>query len=82
MGPWFAAKNANVTVPYALVQLPSLCHLPRVSHQSSLMANDKGDNEVKPEAVHRSPGIYLAAEENQTDGSCESSHRLKWVSLF
>ena len=35
-------------------------HLPRVSHQS---LNDKDDSEVKPGAVHRSPGIYLAAEE-------------------
>ena len=32
--------------------------------QSRLSANDKGDNEAKPGAVHRSPGIYLIAEEN------------------
>ena len=36
-------------------------HLPRVSLQS---ANDKGDDEMIPGTVHRSPGIYLTAEEN------------------
>ena len=39
-------------------------HLPRMCHQSRLRANDKGDNEKIPGAVHRSPGIYLTAEEN------------------
>ena len=29
-----------------------------------LSANDKGDNEIIPEAVHRFRGIYLMAEEN------------------
>ena len=38
-------------------------HLPRVSRQSRLSANDKGNNETIPEAVHRS-GIHLTAEEN------------------
>ena len=33
------------------------CHLPRVSRQSSLSANDKGDNELILWAVHGSPGI-------------------------
>ena len=32
-------------------------HLPRVSCQSRLSANDKGDNEMISWAVHRSPGI-------------------------
>ena len=27
------------------------------------VANDKGDNEMIPGTVHRSPGIYLTAEE-------------------
>jgi hypothetical protein len=35
-------------------------HLPRVSRQSSLSANDG----MIPEVVHRSPGICLTAEEN------------------
>ena len=39
-------------------------HLPRVSLQSRLSANDKGDNEIIPRTVLRSPGIYLKAEEN------------------
>ena len=30
---------------------------------SRLSANDTGDNEMTPEAVHRSPGIYLTGEE-------------------
>ena len=34
-----------------------------MSRQSHI-ANDKGDNEIIPGAVYRSPGIYLAAEEN------------------
>ena len=31
---------------------------------SRLSANNKGDNEVVTEAVHKSPGIYFTAEEN------------------
>ena len=42
------------------------CHLSQVSYQSHLSANDKGNNEVTLGAVHRSPGIYLMAEENPT----------------
>ena len=37
-------------------------HLPRVSRQSLPSANDWGDNEMVPGAMHRSPGIYLIAE--------------------
>ena len=37
---------------------------PRVSLQSRLSGNDKGDNEMIPGAVHRSPCICLTAEEN------------------
>jgi hypothetical protein len=36
-------------------------HLPCMS---LLSANDKGENEMKLEAVHRSPSICLTAEEN------------------
>ena len=39
-------------------------HLSRVSRQSRLSANDKGDNEMKLEDMHRSPGISLTVEEN------------------
>ena len=40
-----------------------LTKLSRVSRQSDLSANDKDDNELIWGAVHRSPGIYLTAEE-------------------
>ena len=39
-------------------------HLPRVSRQSRLSTNEKGDNKMKPGAVLRSPGIYFKIEEN------------------
>ena len=39
-------------------------HLPRVSRQSHLSANDNGDNEMTQKAVHRFASICLAAEEN------------------
>ena len=38
-------------------------NLLRVSHQSRLSANDKGDNEAKLGCVHRSPGIYATSKE-------------------
>ena len=38
-------------------------HLLRVSRQSCPSANDKGDNEMIPVAVYRSPGICRIAEE-------------------
>ena len=39
-------------------------HLPQMSRQSRLLANDKGDNEVKPGAVHRWTDIYFTDEGN------------------
>ena len=39
-------------------------YFPRVSPHSRLSTDDKGDSEMIPGAVHRSPGIYLTAEEN------------------
>ena len=38
-------------------------HLPQVSRRSRSSANDKGDNEVKPGAVHKSACIYSMAKE-------------------
>ena len=38
--------------------------LHRVSRQSRLSANYKGDNEMVPGAVHISPGIYIKTENN------------------
>jgi hypothetical protein len=41
---------------------------------------------VIPEGVHRSPGIYLTAEENpgkpQLGEGCATSHCLNWVCLL
>ena len=37
-------------------------HLPRALRQSRL-SEDKGDNEAKPEVVHRSPGIWVIDRE-------------------
>jgi hypothetical protein len=37
-------------------------HLFPVSRWSRLSVNDKGDNEMIPRTVFRSPGIYLTAE--------------------
>ena len=52
-------RHASVSVPLAPIRVPSQSHLPRVSCWSRLSADDKGDNEMLPEAVHRSPGICL-----------------------
>ena len=50
-----------MVVPPAPVGVPSQRPLaPSVTS----VTNDKGDNEMMPGAVHRSPGIYLKAEEN------------------
>ena len=38
-------------------------HLLRVSRQSRLTVTDKGDNEMIPGALHKSPGIYFTVEE-------------------
>ena len=50
-----------MVVPSAPVQDPG--QRPFVLNVMSV-ANDKGDNEMIPGAVHRSPGICLTAEEN------------------
>ena len=65
----------------------SNCHLPHVSRQSHISNNYKGNNETKPRAVHRCPGIYLMAEENpeisyrRPSEIGMTSHCLKWCSL-
>ena len=51
----------SVTVPPAPVRVPSQRPL---APSAASVANDKGDNEMILGAVHRSPGIYLTAEEN------------------
>ena len=52
--------QTSVAVPPAPVRVPSQRPLARVAS----VANDKGDNELIPGAMHRSLGICLAAEEN------------------
>ena len=50
-----------MVVPPAPVRVPSQRSLaPSVMS----LANDKGDNEKIPGAVHRSPGVFLKAEES------------------
>ena len=66
--PWshgLRPKNLSVSVavPPAPVRVPSQRPLsPSVASVTSV-ANDKGDNEMILGAVHRSPGIFLTAEE-------------------
>ena len=59
MGPCAAAEKA-------------LWSLAPGSYQSHLSASDKGYNEAKLEAVHKSPDVYLMDEENYANLSCES----------
>ena len=44
----------------------------RLSRQSLLSANDKGDNDVKPGTMQISHGIYFTAEENPENPSLET----------
>jgi hypothetical protein len=53
-------------------------HLPRLSRQLRLSANDKGDNEIIHGAGQSFPDIYLITEENLAkpqlgDRSCDQS---------
>ena len=55
----------------------------QLSQMSYHSATDKGDNEVKPGTMHRSPGIYLTAQLRKTSASrsfdkgCVNNHHLK-----
>jgi len=51
-------------VPPAPVWVPCLRSLAQSVASITSFANYKGDNEMIPGAVHRSPGIYLKAVEN------------------
>ena len=48
-------------VPPAPVRIPVQR---RLAPSVTSVANNKGDNEMIPEAVHRSSGIFLTAEKN------------------
>ena len=60
MEPLAAARGA-LSYPRFLAK----CHFPRVSCQSSMLVNDKGDNEIIVEATLRFPGVYLMGEVTQ-----------------
>ena len=62
MEPWLHPKSFKLVwrCHQFLSEFLANGHLPRVLRQST---NDKSD-EMILEAVHRSPGIYLTAEEN------------------
>jgi hypothetical protein len=55
-----------------------------------MSANNKGGNEAKPRAMHKTPGICLTAEEKKkeklnwrmSDEGCATSHTLKWVTYL
>ena len=65
MEPWAEEKKSLKQV-WRCHQLLSASlanvHLPRVSYQSRLSSDDKGNNEIIPEAVRGSSDIYLTAE--------------------
>ena len=68
-----------MVVPTAPVRVHS--QRPLAPSQSRLSANDKGDNEMMPRAVHRSPDTYLKGEQNKGEhllGGYTTRHRLKW----
>ena len=69
MEPWSAVKNllASVAVPPASVRVTSQRPFAPSVASVTLVANDKGDNEIIPGAVQRSAGICLTAEENPGD---------------
>ena len=70
MTTWTAIKKAFKLVwrfPQLLSGFLAKGHLQRVSRQSHLSANDKGDIEAIPGNVHKSPGIYLTTEKKSPE---------------
>ena len=53
-----------MAVPPAPVWVPSQKPLAPSVAQVTSVANDKGNNEIILRSVHRSPSIYLTAEES------------------
>ena len=67
MEPWTTAKKklfVSVALPSAPVRVPSQRPFTPSVASVTLVANDKGDNEMILGAVHRSPGIFLITDEN------------------
>ena len=56
--------HASVAVPPAPVRVPGQRPLVPSAKSVTSVANDKGDNAMIPRVVHRSPFMFLAAEEN------------------
>ena len=52
-----------MAVPPAPLRVPSQKPLAPSVMSATSVVNDKGDNEMTPGAVHRSPGISFTAEE-------------------
>ena len=74
-GLWPKKLSVSVAVPPAPVRVPSQRPLARVSRQSHMSTNDKGDNEMIQGIVHRSPGKPQIGD---SDEGCATSHRLQW----
>ena len=53
-----------MAVPPARGRIPSQRPLARSVTSVTSVANDKGDNELIPGSVHKSPGICVMVEEN------------------
>ena len=66
MEPWAAVKKKpfSVAVTPAPVRVPNQRLLSPSAASDTSVANDKSDNEMILGAVHRSPAIFLTAEEN------------------
>ena len=67
-------------LPLAPLRVPRQSHLPRVTCQSRQSVNDKGNNEIIPGAVRRSPSICLTVGKRQLEDrlmKAMRSYRLK-----
>ena len=62
--PWSHGLRPKKFQASAPVRVPSQRPLAPSIMSVTSVANDKGDNEIILGAVHRSPGIWLTAEEN------------------
>ena len=84
--PWsHGLQQKNLMLVWQCHQLLSGFLANDHSHQSLLSANNKGDNEVKLRAMHRSLSIYIMAEKTSarrsSDKDCATNQHLKWGPL-
>ena len=75
---WTAAKKfkASMAVPPAHAGFLAEYHLPRFLY---LSANDKGNNEMKPKALHRSPCICVSWGKPRKTSDIE---KYRWILPF